>query len=101
MIEIDAKDVENAEELKYDRKLLVYQMPDAKFEVELEGVTANHQLRPMLRAAERALHIKLHSGRQHAPIAERPALKSKVMPTETGDPKPGIVTMKSPLSKKE
>ncbi len=84
---------------EYQRKLLIYQMPDGTFAADLEGITAKQQLYPMLRAAEKALHIKLHSGREHAPIAERPAFKSKVTPTETGDTKPTLGTVS--VSKKE
>ena len=70
--------VENIK-IDYKRKLVVAQTSDDKFQVMLEGIEANQHLRPMLRAAEKFLHIKL--------AQTRPTPAIKVPPTETGEPK--------------
>jgi hypothetical protein len=44
---------------KPKRSVLITQDADDKFTVVFEGVTAKHNLQPLLRAAEKELHVKL------------------------------------------
>ena len=67
------------EKTDYKRKLIVVQTQDDKFKIMLDGIEANQHLRPMLRAAEKYLHVKLAQNRP------QPAIK--VPPTVTGEMK--------------